>query len=216
MEGKETGKGSQCQGLGKKKAGWLKSLGKTGSTEKKFATPAITDLPYGCRRNKSRAKKEVTFMAAKPIPDGYRTVTPYLVVSGAVDAIEFYKRAFGATARMCLVGPDGKVAHAEINIGDSIIMLAEETEQFRSPQSFGGSAVSIFLYVEDVDTWFRRATEAGAKTIRPVQDQFYGERLGMLQDPFGHVWTISTHKEDVSPEEISQRAEAFVKQQGSK
>jgi PhnB protein len=161
-------------------------------------------------------EKELTLMAVKPIPEGYHTATPYLVVSGAVDAIEFYKRAFGATERICLTAPDGKVAHAEIQIGDSIIMLADETEKFRSPQSFGGSAASIFLYVEDVDAWFRRATEAGAKTIGPVQDQFYGERLGMLQDPFGHVWTISTHKEDVSPEEISKRAEAFLKQQGSK
>jgi PhnB protein len=153
---------------------------------------------------------------AKPIPDGYHTVTPYLIVTNAVDAIEFYKRAFGATERMCLIAPDGKVAHGEIKIGDSIIMLADETTEFHSPRSFGGSAVSIFLYVEDVDLWFRRATEAGAKTVRPVQDQFYGERLGMLQDPFGHVWTISTHKEDVSPEEISRRAEAFLKEQGSK
>ena len=155
-------------------------------------------------------------MAVKPIPEGYHTVTPYLVVNRAVDAVEFYKRALGATERMCLVAPDGKVAHAEIKVGDSIIILADETEQFRSPQSFGGSAVSIFLYVEDVDTWFHRATEAGAKTIRPVQDQFYGERLGMLHDPFGHVWTISTHKEDVSQEEISRRAEALFKQQGNK
>ena len=117
---------------------------------------------------------------------------------------------------MCLIAPDGKVAHGEIKIGDSIIMLADETTEFHSPRSFGGSALSIFLYVEDVDAWFRRATEAGAKTVRPVQDQFYGERLGMLQDPFGHVWTISTHKEDVSPEEISRRADAFLKEQGSK
>ena len=109
---------------------------------------------------------------AKPIPDGYHTVTPYLIVTSAVDAIEFYKRAFGATERMCLIAPDGKVAHGEIKIGDSIIMLADETTEFHSPRSFGGSALSIFLYVEDVDAWFRRATEAGAKMVRPVQDQF--------------------------------------------
>src|SRR5947208_16873026 len=103
---------------------------------------------------------------------------------------------------MCLIAPDGKVAHGEIKIGDSIIMLADETTEFHSPRSFGGSALSIFPYVENLDAWLRRATEPGAKTVRPAQDQFYGERLGMLQDPFGHVGTIPPHKEDVSPTEM--------------
>jgi PhnB protein len=156
-------------------------------------------------------------MAAKPIPDGYHTATPYLIIRNATEAIEFYKRAFGATERMRMVAPSGEVAHAEIEIGDSPIMLADEMPgaPWRSPQSLGGSPVSLMLYVEDVDALFRQAVDAGGKVERAVQDQFYGDRSGTLIDPFGHVWTLATHKEDVSPEEITRRAEALFKKQGS-
>lgn len=152
-------------------------------------------------------------MTAKPIPDGYHTATPYLIVQNAAAAIEFYKRAFGATELMRLTDPRGKVGHAEIKIGDSPIMLADEMPEmgFRSPQSIGGAGVSLLLYIEDVDTRFRQATGAGAKVLRPVQDQFYGDRSGTLEDPFGHVWTLATHTEDVSMEEINRRAEALFK-----
>ena len=154
-------------------------------------------------------------MTAKPIPDGYHTVTPYLIVHQAAEAIDFYKRAFGASELMRLVAPNGAVGHAEVKIGDSPIMLADESpdEGFRGPHSLGGSAVSILLYVEDVDTLFDRAIAAGAKALRPVTDQFYGDRAGTLEDPFGHVWTLATHKEDLSPTEINKRAEAVFQAQ---
>jgi len=144
----------------------------------------------------------------KPIPEGYHTATPYLITKDAASAIEFYKKAFGATELMRFADPSGKVGHAEIKIGDSPIMLADEFPEmgFRSPQSFGGSPISIVLYVEDVDTIFNRAIAAGAKELRPVKDQFYGDRSGTLEDPFGHVWTVSTHKEELSLEEIHRRA----------
>jgi PhnB protein len=146
----------------------------------------------------------------KPIPDGYHTATPYLIVNGAAQAIEFYKKAFGATEIMRMAQPGGKVGHAEIKIGDSIIMLADESPDVgaRSPQSIGGSPVSIMLYVEDVDRIFSQAVAAGAKVKRPVADQFYGDRTGGIEDPFGHLWYIATHKEDVSPEEMRKRAAA--------
>src|SRR5712691_3595419 len=134
----------------------------------------------------------------KPIPHGYHTATPYLIVSGAAGAIEFYKKAFGATELMRMADPKGKIGHAEIQIGDSHIMLADEFPEmgYRSPQSLGGSPVSIHLYVEDVDTLASQAIAAGAKVLRPVKDQFYGDRSGTFEDPFGHVWTIATHVED--------------------
>lgn len=152
-------------------------------------------------------------MTTKPIPDGYRTATPYLIVKGAADAIEFYKRAFGATEMLRMADPQGRVGHAEIKIGDSVIMLADEHPSmgYRSPRSLGGSSVSILLYLEDVDGVFERAVKAGAKAQRPVMDQFYGDRSGTLEDPFGHVWTIATHVEDVEPEEMKRRAEAAMK-----
>ncbi len=155
-------------------------------------------------------------MAVKAIPDGYRSVTPYLIVKGADRAIDFYKKVFGAVQRMRMDGPNGTVGHAEIEIDDSIIMLADEFPDmgFRSPQSLGGTGVSLHLYVKDVDACFNRAVAAGAKVLRPVEDQFYGDRSGTVEDPFGHVWTISTHKEDLSPEELQKRSEAFMKQQG--
>ena len=148
-------------------------------------------------------------MTTKPVPDGYRTATPYLIVKGAAEAIEFYKRAFGATEMLRMADPQGKVGHAEIKIGDSVIMLADEHPAmgYRGPRSLGGSSVSILLYLADVDTVFERAIKAGAKAQRPVVNQFYGDRSGTLEDPFGHVWTVATHVEDVPPEEMKRRAQ---------
>jgi len=155
-------------------------------------------------------------MPVKPIPDGYHTATPYLVINGAAAAIEFYKKAFGATEMFRMEMPGGKIGHAEITIGDSRVMLADEFPEMdaRGPQSFGGTPVSLMLYVEDVDTVFNRAIASGAKEKEPVQDKFYGDRNGKLEDPFGHVWMIATHKEDLSPEEVRTRAAAWMKGQG--
>jgi PhnB protein len=149
-------------------------------------------------------------MAVKPIPEGYHAVIPYLAIKGAADAIEFYKKAFGATELMRLAQPDGRIGHAELAIGDSRVMLADEHPEmdFRSPRSIGGSPVMLHLYVEDVDTVVGRAVAAGAKVLRPVQDQFYGDRSGTIADPYGHVWHVATHKEDLSQEEIGRRAAA--------
>ena len=146
----------------------------------------------------------------KPIPEGYHSVTPYLIIKNAAEAIEFYKKAFGATELFRMDQPDGKIGHAEIKIGDSPIMLSDEFPEmgYRGPQSLGGSPVSIMLYVEDVDTVVDRATTAGAKLDRPVEDKFYGDRTGSLTDPFGHIWHVGTHKEDVSPQEMEKRAAA--------
>jgi len=153
-------------------------------------------------------------MTIKPIPDGYHSVTPYLSIKDAAKAIEFYKRAFGANELFRLVAPSGEIGHAEIKIGDSQIMLADPCEEgtFRNPQTLGGTSVGLHVYVEDVDTLFARAVDAGAKTVRPVQDQFYGDRTGTLEDPFGHVWFLATHKEEITPEEINKRAAALYKQ----
>ena len=149
-------------------------------------------------------------MATKPIPDGYRTATPYLIIKGASDAIEFYKRAFGATELLRMADPQGRVGHAEIKIGDSVIMLADEHPAmgYRGPRSLGGSSVSILLYLADVDAVFERAVKAGAKAQRPVADQFYGDRVGGIEDPFGYRWFIATHKEDLTMDEIRRRAAA--------
>jgi PhnB protein len=146
----------------------------------------------------------------KPIPEGYHSVTPYLIIKKAAEAIEFYKKAFGATELFRIDQPDGKIGHAEIKIGDSPIMLSDEFPEMghRGPQSLGGSPVSIMLYVEDVDIVVNRATTAGAKLDRPVEDKFYGDRTGSLTDPFGHIWHVGTHKEDVSPQEMEKRAAA--------
>jgi PhnB protein len=156
----------------------------------------------------------------KPIPDGHHTVTPYLMISGAAKALDFYKKAFGAKEVLRMDGPEGKVMHAEIQIGDSRIMLADEMPNmpdmgFRSPSSLGGTGVGILLYVPDVDALAKQATAAGAKELRPVQDQFYGDRAGTFADPFGHMWTLSTHIEDVPPDELRKRAEAMCKQGAS-
>jgi PhnB protein len=155
-----------------------------------------------------KVSKEVRPMTVKPIPEGYHSVTPYLCAKGASQAIEFYKKAFSATERMRITQPDGRVGHAELQIGDSIIMMADEFPEMgvRSPKTLGGSPVSIHLYVDDVDAMFRQAIAAGAIEKRPVADQFYGDRLGGIEDPFGHTWWISTHKEDLSPKEIEKRA----------
>jgi PhnB protein len=149
-------------------------------------------------------------MAVKTIPDGYHSVTPYLIISGAAEAIDYYKKAFGATELFRMPAPDGKVGHAEIKIGDSPIMLADEFPEmgYKSPKTLGGSPVSLMIYVADVDTVFDQAIAAGGKVQRPVKDQFYGDRSGTLEDPFGHVWHVATHKEDVSAEEMERRAKA--------
>jgi PhnB protein len=148
----------------------------------------------------------------KPIPDGYHSVTPYLIIRGAARALEFYKQAFAATELMRLQGPDGRVGHAEIRIGDSVVMMADEHPEIgaRSPESIGGSPITIALYVPEVDAVIARAVAAGAKIVRPIQDQFYGDRSGTIIDPFGHTWTVATHTEDVPPEEIQRRLAAMA------
>jgi len=153
-------------------------------------------------------------MATKPIPEGYPAVTPYLVVKGANAAIDYYKKVFGATERMRMDAPGGMIGHAELTIGGSLVMLADEFPDmgFRGPKALGGSPVSLLLYVPNVDEVFKRAVDAGAKPLRPVADQFYGDRMGTLEDPFGHVWSIGTHVEDVSPEEMRRRSEEMLKQ----
>lgn len=144
----------------------------------------------------------------KPIPDGYPVVTPYLIIRGAARALDFYKQVFGATERMRLDMPGGIIGHAEIQLGDSVIMLADEFPQMnaRGPEAYGGSPVSLHLYVTDVDAIVARAVSLGAKITRPVENQFYGDRSGTVVDPFGHTWNIATHVEDVSHEETARRA----------
>jgi PhnB protein len=146
----------------------------------------------------------------QPIPEEYRGATPYLSVKDAASAIEFYKKAFGAREVMRMPQPDGKIGHAEVRIGDAPIMLADEFPEmnFRSPQSLGGTPVNIVVYVNDVDALVGQAVDAGAKLSKPVADQFYGDRVGMLEDPFGHSWSFATHIEDVTPEEMKKRAAA--------
>jgi PhnB protein len=157
-------------------------------------------------------------MAVKPVPAGYHTVTPYLIVEGAAQALDFYKNAFGAAEVMRMPMPGGRIGHAEIKIGDSHIMLADAMPEMgvRSAQDLGGTPVSILLYVDDVDAVYNRTIKAGAKELRPLQNQFYGDRSGTLIDPFGHTWTIATHVEDVPPEEIARRFEEFKKSQQGK
>lgn len=152
--------------------------------------------------------------AASPIPPGFNTLTPHLVVRNAAEAIDFYKRAFGAEERFRMMGPDGKtVAHAEVTIGNSVLMLCDEYPQgtCRAPQSLGGSSVVLHVYVNDADALFKRACDAGATPTMPVQDTFWGDRYGRLRDPFGHEWSIATHVKDLTPEEIARGAEEFFK-----
>lgn len=151
-------------------------------------------------------------MAVKKIPDGYHSITPYLYLKNAGQLLNFYKNAFGATEMMRLEGPNGKIGHAEMRIGNSIVMLADEMPEMgaTSPQTLGGPGVGILIYVENVDEVFNRAVAAGGKIVRPIKDQFYGDRSGTLIDPSGHQWTVATHIEDVPPEEINRRAAAYM------
>ena len=144
----------------------------------------------------------------QPIPMGYHAITPYLAIQNAAAALDFYKRAFGARELLRMAMPDGKLAHAEMRVGDSVVMMADESREqdFLSPQARGGSTVTIHLYVSDVDRIFRQAVEAGAKVVRDLQDQFYGDRTASVMDPFGHVWYLATHKEEVSKSEMKKRA----------
>ena len=165
------------------------------------------------RRRAAPAKKA---RKVKPIPAGYHAVTPYLSIRAAAQAIEFYKKAFGAAEVMRMPGPDGKLGHAEIRIGDSRVMLSDEYPEmaFMGPQTRGGSTVHIHLYVKDVDATTARAVAAGAKLIRPIEDKFYGDRTGSIEDPFGHVWHLATHKEDLSMAELRRRAGKAAKEMG--
>ena len=151
-------------------------------------------------------------MGIKPIPDGYRTVTPFLVVDDGAGAIDYYKQAFGAKERMRMETPDGKIGHAELEIGDSLIMLSDPFPQAstRPPNEIGGASGGVFLYVEDVDAVVQRAVDKGATVTMEVADQFWGDRFGTVTDPFGHVWSIATHVEDVPPAEMAERAKAAI------
>lgn len=147
---------------------------------------------------------EKTTMPVKPIPDGYHTIQPYLMIDGAVEAIEFYKKAFGATERLCMKQKDGRVGHAEIQIGDSCIMLADENAQMEAfaPGHYGGSPVSLLIYTEGCDAMYHQAIAAGAKSVREPADQPYGDRMAGIRDPFGYQWYIATHIKDLSKEEL--------------
>lgn len=149
----------------------------------------------------------------KPIPDNYPRVNPYLCVAGAAQAIDFYAKVFGAKERMRMAAPDGKIGHAEIEIGSSVIMLSDEYPEMNAlgPKAVGGTPITMHVYVEDVDRVFASAIQAGARSIREVENQFYGDRLGMFEDPFGHRWSVASHVEDISPEEMERRgAEAMA------
>jgi PhnB protein len=149
---------------------------------------------------------------AKPIPDGYPRVTPYLIIDGAGAAIDFYRSVLGARERMRMPAPDGRVGHAELEIGDSLIMLADEFPEMeaRGPKAVGGTPVSLHVYVEDADGVFDRAIQAGARALQAVEDKFYGDRSGQFEDPFGHHWSVATHVEDVPPDEMAARAAASM------
>jgi PhnB protein len=149
---------------------------------------------------------------AKAIPDDYPRVTPYLYIDGASTAIDFYCSVLGASERMRLAGPDDKIGHAELEIGDSVIMLADANPDIdvRSPKSIGGTPIALHVYVDDVESVFEKAMEAGARQLRPVENQFYGDRSGQFEDPFGHRWNVATHVEDVSPDEMAKRAAAVT------
>ncbi len=157
-------------------------------------------------------------MPVSKIPQGFHTVTPSLVVRGAAQAIDFYKKALGAEELMRMEGPDGKIGHAELKIGDSVIFLTDESPAMgtKSPQTLGGAAGNLYLYVEDVDSAFRRAVDAGGKTTMPVSDMFWGDRYGSFVDPFGHTWGLSTHTQDLSEPEIEKRAADFYAQMAQK
>ncbi len=176
------------------------------------------------KKKSARAKRKPAAKAAKkavtkrvlPIPRGYRTVTPQLTVRGAAEAIDFYKRAFGARELMRMAAPDGKVMHAELKIGDSVFFLGDEFPDTgcRSPQSLGGATGALHVYVRNVDAAVKQAVDAGAQVTMPVADMFWGDRYGKVRDPFGHEWGLATHKEDLTPAQQRRRAEEFVKQMG--
>lgn len=148
----------------------------------------------------------------KPIPDQYPRVMPYLIVDGAAAAIDFYKSVFGAVERMRMPGPDGRLGHAELEVGESVIMLADENPEMgiHGPKNIGGTPVTLHVYVEDSDAAFERALDSGATLLRPIEDQFYGDRSGQFEDPFGHKWNVATHVEDVPPDEMEKRAAAAM------
>jgi PhnB protein len=150
----------------------------------------------------------------QPVPEGYHTITPYLAVENATEAIDFYQRAFGAQERVRMDGPQGSIMHAELQIGDSMIMLSDPFPQAstKTPKELGGTTISIFAYVEDIDSVYKQAIDAGASSLMEPDDMFWGDRFGSVQDPFGHSWTIATHVEDVSPEEMEKRSEEFMSQ----
>jgi PhnB protein len=151
-------------------------------------------------------------MATQPIPEGYHTVTPYLAVDDAAQAIDFYKQAFGAKERVRMDAPENKIGHAELEIGDSLVMLSDALPQFstRPPKELGGTSVSVFMYAEDVDAVVKQAVDAGGTVTMEVADQFWGDRMGSVTDPFGHLWLVATHVEDVAPEEMAERAKAAM------
>lgn len=151
-------------------------------------------------------------MPPQPIPEGYHSLNPYLAVDDAAEAIEFYKQAFGAKERLRMDGPNGTIGHAELEIGDSVFMLADPMPQsnYTPPKELGGTSTGLLLYVEDVDTVFQRAVDAGATVTMPVENMFWGDRFGQLTDPFGHGWQVATHVEDVPPEEMAERAKAAM------
>jgi PhnB protein len=151
-------------------------------------------------------------MPPKPVPEGYHTLTPYLAVDDASEAIEYYKEAFGAKERVRMDTPDGKIGHAELEIGDALLMLSDPFPQAstKPPKEIGGTSASVFMYVEDVDAVVKKAVDAGASVTMEVADQFWGDRFGTITDPFGHVWSIATHVEDVPPEEMAERAKTAM------
>ena len=155
-------------------------------------------------------------MAVKPIPEGYHSVTPALAIDGAAEAIEFYKRAFAATERYRMPGPEGRIAHAELQIGDSVVMLSDPfpDSSVKSPSALGGTTVGIFVYVEDVDAVFQQAVDAGATVTMELENQFWGDRFGSVTDPYGHHWSLATHVEDVPPEEMEERAKQAMAAMG--
>jgi len=152
--------------------------------------------------------------STQPVPPGFHTVTPSLTVRNGSQAIEFYKKALGAEQRMCMTGPDGKITHAELKIGDSVVFLNDENPQMgcKSPQTLGGTSGTFYLYVEDVDKAFQRAVDAGGKATMPVTDMFWGDRFGSFVDPYGHTWGLSTHTQDMTEQEMEEGAKAFYAQ----
>jgi PhnB protein len=151
-------------------------------------------------------------MAVQPVPEGYHTITPYLAVENASEAIDFYKRALGAKERVRMPGPGGSVMHAELEIGDSVVMLSDPFPQAstKPPKELGGTSVSIMVYVDNIDSLYKQSIDAGATSLMEPDDMFWGDRFGSVQDPFGHSWTIATHVEDVSPEEMQKRSQEFM------